>query len=216
MDPFRLCLVLGPMALYLLLIGVINLGKRPFLISGTRDTAVLAMAMAGLVIVGPIELLIPPMAAVRFGAYLWLFLAGLFGSGLSLLLLMLRPRFVLYNITLDQLRPMLAEMVPQLDLEARWAGDCLSLPTLGVQLYVDHVPALRNVSLVAAGPQQNAAGWRQFEAALAAAVRNTEVPRNPYGYNLLTTSLIMICVLGFFVAKDPSSLTQSLKEMLNL
>ena len=47
MDPFRLCLALGPVAIYLLLIGAINMFRRPFLVSGTRDTATLGLALSG-------------------------------------------------------------------------------------------------------------------------------------------------------------------------
>ena len=39
MDPFRLCVALGPVAIYLLLVGTLNLFRRPFLVSGTRDAA---------------------------------------------------------------------------------------------------------------------------------------------------------------------------------
>ena len=34
MDPFRVCLALGPVAIYLLLLGAINLSRRPLLVSG--------------------------------------------------------------------------------------------------------------------------------------------------------------------------------------
>jgi hypothetical protein len=68
-----------------------------------------------------------------------------------LVLLLLRPRLVIYNISVDKLRPILAEIVSELDPNARWAGDSLVLPGLGVQLYVDHFAAFRNVSLISAG-----------------------------------------------------------------
>ena len=39
---------------------------------------------------------------------------------------------VIDNITADRLRSILAEVAPRLDPEARWAGDSLFLPGLGV------------------------------------------------------------------------------------
>ncbi|MEI7903478.1 MAG: hypothetical protein WCK89_24835, partial [bacterium] len=60
MDPFRLCLAFGPVAIYAVLLGAINLLRRPFAVSGTRDAAALGLAVSGLVIVGPIELFLPP------------------------------------------------------------------------------------------------------------------------------------------------------------
>ena len=52
MDPVPLAIAFGPLALYLLLMGAINLGRRPRVISGARDAAMLAIALSGLLIVG--------------------------------------------------------------------------------------------------------------------------------------------------------------------
>ena len=43
MDPLNLCIALGPLAVYLLLLGLIGLSSRPFLTSGFRDGATLAI-----------------------------------------------------------------------------------------------------------------------------------------------------------------------------
>ena len=50
MDPFRLCLGLGPVAVYLCLLGTISLSRRAVLVSGVRDAATLALAVSGLVV----------------------------------------------------------------------------------------------------------------------------------------------------------------------
>ena len=92
MDPFHLCVALGPVAVYLLLIGAVNLLRRPFVVSGTRDAAAMGLAVSGLVIVGPVELFFPIEAAIRFGSLVWLLLVALYGLTLVLVLLTLRPR----------------------------------------------------------------------------------------------------------------------------
>jgi hypothetical protein len=107
-DPFRSCLALGPVAIYLLLLGAINFSRRPFLVSGTRDAAVLGLAVSGLMIVGPLELFVPIHAVLRFGPYVWGFLILLYAMGLTLLLLFSRPRLVVYNVNAQELRPILA------------------------------------------------------------------------------------------------------------
>ena len=86
---------------------------------------------------------------------------------------------MIYNISADRLRPILAELVERLDPEARWAGDSLALPGLGVQLYVDNFAALRSMSLVSAGGNQSHQGWRRLEAALSDALGREEGGRNP-------------------------------------
>jgi hypothetical protein len=215
MDPFRLCLAFGPPAIYLLLLGAINLSRRPLLVSGTRDAATLGLAVMGLVIVGPIELFFPVAAAGRFGAYVWVFLLALYFLCLVLVMLMLRPRLIIYNISTDKLRPILADLVERLDGDARWAGDNLAMPRLGVQLHIDGSPILRNVSLVAGGPNQNQAGWRRLERALGDALREFAVPRHA----LLGTALVVAAVLtaaGLInaIVHDPQLVLESLFEML--
>ena len=133
----------GPVAIYLCLLGTIGLSRRPLLVSGVRDAATLALALSGLVVIGPMELFFPFAAAGRFGSHVWLLLLSLYVMCVILWLLMLRPRLVIYNISADKLRPILAEAVNSLDAEARWAGESLALPALGVQLYVNGFAALR-------------------------------------------------------------------------
>ena len=215
-DPFRLCLAVGPVAIYLLLLGAINLSRRPLLVSGTRDAAALALAVSGLVIVGPLELFCPEAAAMLFGPYVWVFLLSLHGLCAVLLLLMLRPRLVVYNISADELRPILADLVTELDAHARWAGDSLVLPQLGVQLHIDGMAAMRNVSLVASGPHQDYLGWRQLETALGAVLGEFEVARNPHGAAFLAAGLMIVVVLTVAVAGDPQAVLQGLFDMLRL
>jgi hypothetical protein len=219
MDPLRLCLAFGPAAIYLLLLGAINLSRRPLLVSGTRDAAALGLALGGFIMIGPIELFFPtaanlrfPDAAVtRFGLPL-----AFYTLSLMLVLLLLKPRLVVYNISADQLRSLLAELVETLDPDGRWAGDSLALPTLGVQLHLDHATAMRNVSLLSTGPKQSHAGWRRLETALRAALGRVEVARNSRGLAFLTAGALIIAGLVLAVAHDAQGITQALSNLLKL
>jgi hypothetical protein len=216
MDPFRLCLALGPVAVYVLLLGALNLSRRAFLVTGTRDAAALGLAVSGLVVVGPIELFFPDAAAVRFGPYVWVLLVAFYALCLVLVLLLLRPRLIVYNISADQLRPILADLVVQLDSGARWAGDSLVLPGLGVQLHVDSLTAMRNASLSSVGPNQNHQGWRKLEAALRNALTQVEVGRNPRGLTLVCAGVLIASSLVLAIAHDPQAVAQALFDMLRL
>jgi len=215
-DPFRLCIALGPVAVYVLLLGTINLSRRPLLVTGIRDAATLGLALSGLAIVGPIELFFPSILAARFGPYSWLLMAGLYAACLIPVLLLVRPRLVIYNISMDRLRPILAELVPQLDLDARWAGDCLVLPKLGVQLHVDNTSSMRNVSLSALGADQNQAGWRLLEQRLAEALSDARFERNPRGISLIIFGLLLLWVLCREIAVDPETAYQALFKVFRL
>src|SRR5438105_6368858 len=144
MDPLHLCIALGPLATYLLVLGVINLSRRPVLTTGARDAAALATAVSGLVVAGPMELFLVEEAAAAYGGWIWGLMVAAYALAVVLIILMLRPRLVIYNATLDQLRPVLAEAVARLDSEARWAGDSLVMPQLGVQLHIEAWPILKN------------------------------------------------------------------------
>ncbi len=221
MDPFHLCLALGPVAVYLLLIGAIHVSRRPLVVSGARDAAALGLAVAGLIAVGPIELFFPYAAAAQFGAYVWIFLITFYSLCLVLILLLMRPRIIVYNVTIERLRPILADLVQQLDGDARWAGDGLILPNMGVQAHLEIFPALRNVSLVATGPRQNYLGWRRLETALHGAIVQSEVVQTSpgdwrLGAALLAAGLLIGAVILQGVARDPQSVAQSLFEMLRL
>lgn len=212
-DPFRFCLALGPVAIYLLLLGMLNSFRRPLLVSGTRDTATLGLVVAGLVFVGPIDLLIPVPALIAFRAYAWVLLIALYVLGLVLVLLLQRPRIVIYNISPDELRPVLADLTHELDDEARWAGDSLFLPNLGVQLHVEGLTAMRNVTLLATSLKQSPQGWRKLEQTLKTALRELEVPRNPRAISLFSAGLLLSLGLLLAVSRNPQAVAQSLSAV---
>ncbi len=214
MDPLRLCIALSPLAAYVLVLGLINLSSRSLVTSGARDLAALALGISGLVVVGPMELFFPELATELFGPYVWLLLLGMYALLVALLTLVLRPRVVIYNMTVEQLRPSLANVVQDLDSDARWAGECLVLPRLGVQLHVEPFLALRNVQLVSSGPQQSLAGWRRLECALVQALRGASSPPNPYGYSLVFFGLLMAALIAFAVLGDTPAVAQAFREML--
>jgi hypothetical protein len=215
-DPFRLCVALAPVGAYMLILGAINFGRRPFLTTGPRDLAALAAAVTGLIVVGPMELFMPEAAVIRFGAYVWLLMLAFYGLSVSLAVLLSRPRLVIYNMTIEELRPILAEVAPSLDSEARWAGDSLALPGLGVQLHLDSFPAMRNVSLVANGDRQSFDGWRLLEQQLAPALRQTRVQFNPRAVSMVGLGLLLAGVCIAQSLGDPQALAQGMRDMLRL
>jgi hypothetical protein len=210
-DPFRLCLGLGPVAMYLLLLGAINLSRRSLLVSGVRDGAALALAASGLIIVGPMELFYPFDSAIALGgSFAWVLLVALYVMCVLLWLLLLRPRLVIYNSSAEKMRPILADVVSQFDADARWAGDSLVIPGLGVQLHIDGFAFLRCVSLVSAGGHQSHAGWRRLEGALRAALAREEAGRNPRGLLLVFAGLLCMAVIVLAIERNPEAVARSL------
>jgi len=213
MDPFRLTLALGPAAIYLLLLGMVNLSRRPLLVSGGRDAAALALAVTGMLIVGPFELFLPQASVMRYGPYAWVMVLTFYGLSVAMGILMLRPRLVIYNISADKLRPILAEVVASLDSDARWAGDSLVLPNLAVQLSIDNFRTMRNVSLKSVGGKQDLHGWRRLEQGLAGALNQETVSRSSRGLVLFFAGLLILGGLAMVIHRDPQAITQSIFDL---
>jgi hypothetical protein len=162
------------------------------------------------------ELFFPETAAARIGPAIWIVLVLFYALSLVLVLLLLRPRLILYNIAPDQLRPIVADLVSKLDAEARWAGDSVALPTLGVQFHIDSFSWMRNVSLVAIGAGQSHSGWRHLERSLADALARVEVGRNPRGLGLITAGVAILVLLVFAIARDPGAVPHGLFDLLRI
>jgi hypothetical protein len=213
-DALHLSIALGPLAVYLMVLGVVNLSLRPFVTTGSRDMAALGLGISGLMIAGPMELFLPETAAVLFGPWVWLLLVGGYGLALTFLILLLRPRLVIYNVTVEQLRAVLSEVVTDLDREARWVGDSLILPRLHVQLHVEPFSALKSIQLVSSGPRQSDAGWRRLENALVPALRKSVGAPNPYALSFLVFGALMVGIVTLNLVGNSQEVVMQWNEML--
>lgn len=215
MDPLHFCIAMGPLAVYCILLAAINLRPRPFVTSGTRDTLALGVAISGFAVVGPMELFLPLQAAHRFGALVWVLMIAFYGLCLTLMVLLMRPRLVIYNSTIDQLRPILAGVVGELDKDARWAGDSLLLPNLGVQLHLESFAAMRNLQLVSSSSRQSYNGWRQLELGLTRAFGDSRSRPNPYGVILLSFGILLTITMAVWGFTEQEELARALRDMLH-
>jgi hypothetical protein len=215
MDPFHLAIALGPVSVYLLLIGRINLARRPFVTTGARDIFATAVATTGLMVAGPLRLFMPDGAAANLGSWIWLPLMGLYLLTALLVGLLLRPRLMIYNVTSEQLRPVLESVASQLDADRRWAGSSLVLPARGLQLVVEAAPGMRHVQLIAAGQgQQDLNAWRQLELALKRELRPIPVSPNPRGVSLILGGLLIAVLVLLEVSNQPQEVVQAWSEFI--
>lgn len=195
-DPVRLAIAFCPLAAYLGLIGMINLRRGPFITSGGRDFMALSIGLSGLILIGPLALIMPSWSVNFYGSYAWLMMLGLYFLSVAFLVLTKRPRIVVYNTTIKNIRPLLREVVDGLDPSARWAGESLFLPTLGLHLILEEDYGTRNVLIKSVGPRQDLDGWRQLEIALVQATRRHEKqPINYYGLFLVSVGVFMLLMV---------------------
>lgn len=216
MQTIQALIAVAPLAMYLVLVGTLNLRRKPYLMTGAREAMLVGLALSGLMVIGPMELFFPQQAANHFGPYVWIMLLVFYLLVVLLWILVSRPRLVVYNISPAQLRVLLAEAAGKLDPEVRWAGDSLALPRLNVQLFVDGFEVMRNVSLVGAGGEQSYTNWRRLEGALREILQEITVPRNPRGYSMLIVGILLLVTLSLQVAQDPQAVAQDLMQLLRL
>lgn len=221
MDPLRLCIALTPLALYLLLMAYVNFGTRPKVWSRVRDLSALGFGIMGLMIVGPMSLFLPESAASRLGWMSWVLMLALYVLSLALVVLSARPRLVIYNVTPEELRPALASVVQELDSQARWAGDSVTMPAFGINLHLDNSHSMRNVQLVSSGPEQHYPSWSKLERRLRATLRKGDFRtvgrfRNQNGFLFLLLAGMLVFMVGKKFIQEHDAMAHSLREMLRL
>ncbi len=214
MDPLRLAIACVPLSAYLMMLGVVNLRRQPLLTSGAADLGALGAALSGFVFVGPIELFRPQALTADLGNFVWLFWLVFYWTGLALVVLVLRPRLVVYNASLEELRPAVAEAVSQVDSEARWAGDAVCLSRLGIQLHLEAFGVMRNTSLVSSGGEQNLEGWRRLRKAVSRSLKSIEVRPNPRAVSFFTMGGFLLAVSLTQLAAQPLEVAKAVGEIL--
>lgn len=212
-DPLRLTIALVPLASYSMLIGLLNARRRPFVTTGGADLAALGAALSGLILVGPIELFRPEAASAEYGRFVWIFMLVFYWLCVLLAVLLAKPRLVIYNISIEELRPVLAETARTIDPQARWAGDSLALPTLGIQLHLESFDLMRNVSLIASGGTQNLAGWRKLGGELYQRLKPLRVSSNPRALGILLAAVILMIASTAHMLANPQHVAQAMQEI---
>ena len=216
MDPLHFCIAIVPVSVYLLVVGIINLSPRPFLTTGGRDLSALALAVSGFVIAGPMELFLPEAVASILKGWVWVPLLLLYALLVILVVLMMRPRLVIYNITPDSIRTVLARVALELDPDSDWAGDSLVMPTLGVQLAVEPYVGMRNVSLAAIGPEQDLDGWQKLHERLAAELEPVRVPVNAQGFSFLFLSILLGSAVIYTLVTGKQEIAHAVRQILRM
>ncbi len=201
--------------MYFVVLGAINLSSRPLVTTGARDLMAMGLAVAGLVVAGPMELFFPEKAAGAFGATAsWSLMLVFYALVVACLALMTRPRLVIYNVTSEQLLPVLEEVLGKIDPKFRWVGSTLVSQELGIQLTVEVQPLMKNVQLVSAGPQQSHNGWSRLHRDLTAAMGPLRGLPNPFGATLLTVGLMLAGIITWLMANNPGAVQQAWSDML--
>jgi len=214
MDPLHFIVAIFPLALYFCAMGLVQFMGRPWIMSGVWDAALMALAISGWILVGPVELFLPDDAVAQFGVWVGLPVACLYGLIVVLVILLLRPRLIIYSVSNDQLRPLLAQTVVEMDEQSRWAGDCLILPQRGILLHMESTPGGRHVQLVAVGGRQDLDSWRRLSAELAPRIRDVPAKVNYRGSVYLLVGLLLLMTVGIVSVTRNTEIAEAWRELL--
>lgn len=196
MNAFVVCLSLIPLAAYFLLLGIIHASRRPFILSDSEDIALLSAAVSGMVFAGPMNLFYPINAAIQYGSYIWLILAIFYILITLLVILYSRPRLIVYNIDKTSLKEILERIADQLDDQSTWAGDSLYMPQENIDLHLEFVSGLNNVTIVSNDKNSSRLYWRNLKRLLKSELKKTSVSRNRWSIILFLLSAILFFVSG--------------------
>ncbi len=203
-----------PIAVYFILIGSLRLRTRPLVTSGWRDTLTLGIAASGLIALGPMQLFFPAQAAARWQAWVWLALFVLYALSLMMLLLSCKPRLVAYGMDDSQFADTLLRAAQDVDEQAHWTGDVLTLPNALIQLAVEPSGTARVHQVVLVGMLHNLANWLELERAFVRCGSQTTCPRSSAGWPFTIVGLFLLSWAIIPLISDPNQALAQLREFL--
>jgi hypothetical protein len=200
---FRVTTVVVPVALYFLLLGLLNTRRCPQLLSGRQDFALLTVALSPLV-------LQPAVTVFGGGAYPAIIAA----CAIAVAMWLFAPRghqWVIYNLSQADARQLILAALDEVGLEARTeCGHVVIDDTRRVEL--SNFPALRNVSLRCVGG--DAETWNAFAHALHQRLTRREVEPRPMAVAFLLVATAMIIVPMVMVVHQGPEIVRMLTDLL--
>jgi hypothetical protein len=200
--PMEVAAVVAPVAIYFLVIGLLNSRGRPQLLSGRLDFAILALALAPLV-------LLPLVSWLGCSAWTVLAAAGALCAGAAVL----APRgrnWVIYNVQAAEARSAVARALRQLGLEYGDEGGTFTFA--GARVQVSAFAPLRNATIrLMGGDKQLASG---FQAALGEVLRRYEAETSPMAVSLLLVATSMLAAPLVLTAHRVPEIVRLLSDLV--
>jgi hypothetical protein len=195
--------VVAPVALYFLVLGLLNSRAHPQLLSGRMDFAILTIAISPLLLLPMLNWLglSPAFAAAAIAVV---------GGG-ALVLVPRGQTWVLYNVQGEQARTAVASALRRMGLEAQFQGGAYLLD--GARVLVSGFSPLRNATIRLLGGDKTLA--RRFERALWDVLRGYEVQASPMAVSLLLVAVAMLVAPLALVAHRVPEIVRLLTDLIH-
>lgn len=214
--PFSMLIAILPLAAYLTLFGAIRLLGRPMVTTGGRDIFAVAIAISGLIAVGPAELFFPTAAATLFGAAIWPVLAFLYLLLVILVIISSRPRLVVYGLGPKSMTQPLLRAAQTIDPDARCDEEAgqIELPRSGLHLRLEGHRGAETAEVFAYESHVSPSFWSRLLVALRAELSKEEAvsPRRGGTSFAIGLAMLLFLSLQLFVAHE--EVVQGFREWL--
>ncbi|QEG40318.1 hypothetical protein [Roseimaritima ulvae] len=215
-EPFAVVLALLPLAAYLLLLGAVRLFSRPLVTTSGRDLAALSVALVGWLAIGPMELFFPGTAAATLGPYVWLFLLLFFMLSMTLIILSLPPRLIIYGASAGEVLTPLLRAAQRLDPQAELddAHRQVWMPTLGVRLRVDGHSHFDTSQVAAFEQNLTPQFWQHLLGSLRYEIKTAPTAQRFGGLGMLVFGLLLLSSVMLMVWFQPAEIASGFKQWL--
>ena len=185
---------LGPLSIYLIFLGLVNLSSKTRLLTGRQDFTALSLGVSGLIVVGPIQVFLPQGAMIRFGSNAWYPMILLYLFCTTWLLLLNRPQLILYNLKKKEFFCFVKNIVRRGKWTVHAHGNVMQIDELGIQFEIISFAAMKNITLRATRSEQSMAGWGVLRKALLTEFQTHHAGFNGVGVCFVACGLIVAAV----------------------
>lgn len=200
----RIATVVVPVAVYFLILGLLNSRKHPQLISGRLDFALLIAVLSPLFV-------LPALNYV--GISLWSVLAAVAAVAGGIMLVAPRgPTWVIYNMPAAHARQAIADALGALGLGCTPVEGDLHLADQRAVVHISSFTLLRNVSIRLRGGSEQLA--RRFEAALSQRLASVHAETTPTAIGLLLVATAMMVAPLTLMAHRVPEIVRILTDLL--
>jgi len=202
--PLRMAMTAAPVAIYFLVLGLLNSRRHPQLLTYRLDFLLLIVAMSPLLLFPILALLGPTLPAMLLAAGVFVALAVVLGP---------RGRtWVIYNMDFDQACRIVERSLEDLDLRSRAVRGGFELLNAPGAVRIGGFPLLKNVSIGLEGADEGLA--RGLESQLSRRLSGISAQTSPMAASMLLVATALLVVPLCMVANRVPELVRILTDLL--
>jgi len=211
--PLVIFVMLVPVGSYFCMLGLIHASGRPWVTTGVRDYLALAVALSGLIITGPLQLLLHSEFVPVFVARHWWVAPALY----CLLVIAFIPRpyvsMVIYNIDEAEVTAAIRRILGRAGVNTQEVPGAWMLSERGLRIELDVFAPLSNVVVYFRGTDRELYQrlYRELPAELAYSPRNWSLP----GLTLGVAGAVLLAFPMWVLASSHMDLISLVRQVLS-